>query len=78
MIQPNTELTDRQYEIADAIDLYLDTHRGQTFNASQLARAAKCTTHDAHPVLDWLARGVHIATAGRGGAWIRYTSRRAA
>jgi hypothetical protein len=75
-IAPPAELTDRQYEIADAIDDYLDTHRGQDFNASTLAQIAKCGTHEAHAVLRYLVENRYIATAGRGGAWTRYTSKR--
>jgi hypothetical protein len=67
------ELTDRQYDIADAIDLYLQPRAGQDFSASQLARVAKCATHEVYPVLDHLVAAREVARVGRGGAWARYT-----
>ncbi len=71
-----TELTDRQDKIADAIPAYVDARPERDFNASQLARVAKCSTRDAWPVLDWLVAADMIAPCGRGGAWIRYRARR--
>lgn len=69
------ELTDRQYEIADAISEYVDARPGKDFNASQLARAAKCSTHEAHAVLNHMVRENWIKLTGRGGAWARYRRR---
>jgi hypothetical protein len=71
------ELTDEQYDIADRIDLFLERKGDeQTFNASQLARAAKCTTLEVRPVLQWMVETSNIGVAGRGGAWVRYRQHR--
>lgn len=66
------ELTDRQYEIADAVSLFLDTHRVVDYSPSQIARAVKCETHEIYPVLNDLAANHYIVQTGRGGAWARY------
>jgi hypothetical protein len=66
------ELTDRQYDIADAIDLYLEKRRAADFTASHLARVAKCATWEVYPVLNHLVAEREVARVGRGGAWARY------
>lgn len=70
------EMTDERYEIADRITEYVDARPDSDFTASQLARVAKCATHEAHAVLRWLVANDYIATCGRGGAWTRYRARR--
>lgn len=69
-------LTDEQFDIADRIDLYLEGKGDRDFNASQLARAAKCTVAEVRPVLAWMVRTSSIGVAGRGGCWIRYREHR--
>ena len=76
MAVTTVEMTDRQYEIADAISEYVNTRPERDFNASQLARAAKCATHEAHFVLRWMIGADEIMPCGRGGAWTRYRGRR--
>ncbi|HEU5046127.1 MAG TPA: hypothetical protein VFT75_18550 [Nocardioidaceae bacterium] len=70
------QLTDQQYDIADRIGAFLEGRGDQDFNASQLARAAKCSTLDVKPVLRWMVASHSIGVAGRGGCWIRYREHR--
>lgn len=70
------ELTDAQYEISDRVGLFLHGKGDRDYTASQLARAAGCSTTEVYPVLRWLIGTHMIGVAGRGGCWIRYREHR--
>jgi hypothetical protein len=66
---------DRIYEIADLIELAMDT-RPVSFGwtPSAMGRKVKVTTHEAREVLDWMTDHVFV-TADYRGAWTRYYRR---
>lgn len=68
------DLTDEGFVIADRIVLWLEGHAGM-HSPSQVARGAKCDTHEAATVLRWLDEKVMVK-AGGNGAWRKYGTRR--
>jgi hypothetical protein len=67
------DLTDAQYDVADALTAALDAKPDQTHTVSGLARKAKCEHHEAIHVLSWLAARTMILSTGNG-TWTRYQS----
>jgi len=67
------ELTEAQYDAADAIELWLETHPG-LHSPSVIARGVKIDTRMAHDVLRWMERNVFVAADGNG-AWRKYGAR---
>jgi len=70
----NSDLTDVQYAVADAIEAYLENHSTQSFTPSVLARMAHTDTLAAQTVCRYLAEHSYIS-AGGNGAWTRYSAR---
>jgi len=68
------ELTETQYDMADAIDLWLETHPGM-HSPSVIARGIKTETVPTRTVLDWMERCVFVLADGNG-AWRKYGTRR--
>jgi hypothetical protein len=73
-----TELTDAQYEIADAIERWLEARPGRDFNTSQIARGVKASHPDTRKVLRWMAINRYVNHNGRYLTSLgRYSTRRA-
>jgi len=70
----NTDLTDVQYAVADAIEAHLENHATESFTPSVLARMAHTNTQTAQTVCRYLAEHRYIS-AGGNGAWTRYGAR---
>jgi hypothetical protein len=63
-------------EIRARILAYVNARPDRDFNTSQLARAGKCERTRAWPVIDLMVGAHELIVVGRGGAWVRYRSRR--
>lgn len=60
------DLTDEQYEIADAIGEVFEADEERTWTPSELARKAKVSTNDVYPVLGWMANHQFASSYGNG------------
>jgi hypothetical protein len=70
---PTNEMTESDYDLADAIEGALS----DTFESpSTIARKAKVATSDVHRVLPWMVRNNYLIAAGNG-AWRKYRARKA-
>ena len=67
------ELTDIQYDMADAIELWLESHPG-LHSPSVIARGIKAETVRTLEVLRWMERNIFV-TADGNGAWRKYGAR---
>ena len=68
-------LTDAEFEIADAIELAMETKpMKHGWTPSEIGRVAKIETHKVRPVLLWMVRNVYV-TADDRGAWSHYYRR---
>lgn len=70
------EMTDQQFEIADRIDLALESAGRDGLTPSLAARKARATTAEASVILRWLVSQQMAHTSGNG-AWTRYHKGRA-
>lgn len=68
------DLTDAQYEIADAIVPWLEGHQG-AHNRSAIARGVKADYQEVATALAWLDRNRMIAADGNK-SWRKYAARR--
>jgi hypothetical protein len=73
MSTATAELTDSQYNMADAIELWLETHPGM-YSPSRIARGVKADTVAAADVLRWMDANVFVLADGNG-AWRKYGAR---
>jgi hypothetical protein len=70
------DLTDEQYELADALGDLIDAAGTETWwTPSQLARKVKVGTTATYPVLNWLVTRNFVIASGNG-AWTKYSARR--
>ena len=69
------ELTDAQYEIADAITLWLEDHHQGAHSRSVIARGVKADYQEVATALAWLDRNRMIAADGNK-SWRKYAARR--
>lgn len=67
-------LTDAQYEVADAIVIWLENHTG-LHNRSTIARGVKADYDTTAAALGWLDRNRMIAADGNK-SWRKYGARR--
>jgi hypothetical protein len=70
-----SELTDEQFDMADAVDSWLESRQGRDYTASQIARGVHASTLDIYPVLRWMAEHRMIDTNGRSNSLVRYSTR---
>jgi hypothetical protein len=69
------EMTDEMYEIADKLELAMETRPvGYGWTPSEVGRKAGIPTHKARPVLAWMVRNVYVTSDDRG-AWSHYYRR---
>lgn len=59
------DLTDEQYELADAIELWLEARPSRDFNTSQIARGVHADLHQTYSVLYWMTIHQHVNSNGR-------------
>lgn len=67
-------LTDAQFDIADRIVPWLETHAGM-HSRSAVARGVKTDYDDTATALAWLDRNIMVASLGNG-SWRKYGARR--
>jgi hypothetical protein len=74
------DLTDEQYELADAIEAALEKHTtvGEDAAVSQIARwiGGQQDPEQLRLVLAWMEARVYVVSNGRGGCWRRYGRRK--
>jgi hypothetical protein len=68
------ELTDAQYNAADAIEAVLEAAPARTWSPSEMAQRIKSTTTETASVLRWMTDHQIISATGNG-AWTRYAAR---
>ena len=69
----NTELTDTQYDVADAIVLWLETHTGY-HSRSVIARGIRRNYYETATVLAWLESNVMVTATGNR-SWRKFSYR---